>query len=199
MSSPLIKNDYEQWVHTYLTIMSEPFYKLQQGYCEYVSYEAWKRGLYTIPKPDNRTMAQEGWTNFVKGIMSIYHMDNFRAACSKAKQIIVSRHDRKDIMELWSHRVVKEEPVKNSIADLKERLNAANQILGKVNVRVHRAYMAKNRAEFTLNFKKCELAIAEEVFTTAEQENKLAAMSHLDAIQAVEQLEKTLAETESKL
>jgi hypothetical protein len=144
-------------------------------------------------------VAQDGWTNFVKGVMSIYDMDNFRAACTKAKQIIVSRHDRKDIMELWSHRVMKEEPVKNPIADLKELLAIAKESLGKVNVRVYRAYMAKNRTEFTLNFKKCELAIAEEVFKTAEEENKLAAMSHLEITQAVERLETALKNAEANI
>ena len=199
MSSSLIKNDYEQWVHTYMTIMSEPFYKLQQGYCEYVSYEAWKRNLYTIPKPDNRTMAQEGWLNFVKGIMSIYDMDDFRAACSKAKQVILSRHDRKDIMELWSHRIMKETSLKIRVQEMKERLNDAKELLTTTKERAERASLTKHRAEFALNTKKCELAIAYEVMKTVTQDHYLASTSYEDAARVVEQLEKTLAETESKL
>ena len=101
-SSPLFKNRYEQWVHSYLTVMSEPTYKLQQGYNWLAAQEAWKRDLYPLIKSDNRTMSQEGWLSFVKGIQSMYEIKDFRAACSKAKQVIASRHTRKDIMDLWT-------------------------------------------------------------------------------------------------
>jgi len=85
MSATLIKNPYEQWVHSYLTVMSEPTYKLQQGYNWLAAQEAWKRDLYPLTKPDNRTIAQEGWLSFVKGIQSMYDLkDDFRTACSKA-------------------------------------------------------------------------------------------------------------------
>jgi len=102
MPSTLISNPYEQWVHNYLIVASEPTYKLQQGYCEYVSYEAHKRGLYTIPKPDNRTIAQEGWLNFVKGIMSIYTITDFRSACSKAKKVLCNPQELKKDLDLWA-------------------------------------------------------------------------------------------------
>ena len=102
MSSSLIKNEFEQWVHTYLTVFSEPTYILQRGYNQYAAYEAWRRGLYKIPKPDNRTMAEEGWVSFVKGIQSMYEIQDFRAACSKAKEVIVYSHARRSPMDLWT-------------------------------------------------------------------------------------------------
>jgi hypothetical protein len=168
-------------------------YKLQQGYCEYVSYDAWRRNLYTIPKPDNRTMAQEGWFNFVKGIMSIYDMDNFRAACTKAKQIIVSRHDRKDSMELWSHRIIKAEP-KTSLEELKEQLKAAKDAFHKASETAQSAYISIGRAEFALNIKQCELKTAEANMDKAIEEGVFATIRRCDSMRAMEELEKTLAE-----
>jgi len=173
--------------------MSEPFYKLQQGYCQYVSYEAWERGLYIIPKPDNRTMAEEGWTNFVKGIMSIYDIDNFRAACTKAKQIIVSRNDRKDSMELWSHRIIKAEP-KTSLEELKEQLKAAKEAFHKATEMAQTAYNAIGRAEFALNIKQCELETAKANVDKAIEEGVFATIRRCDSMRAMEELEKTLAE-----
>jgi len=128
-SSPLIKNQYEQWVHNYLNLLSKPMWKLQQGYCEMAFYEAWRWGLYELPRTKNRSLTQDGWSNFVKGIQSMYQIYDFRAGCTKAKQIIASRHERKEIMDLWTAlpRTARENPAAAKIASLQSSLKAAEE------------------------------------------------------------------------
>jgi hypothetical protein len=186
-SSPLIKNVYEQWVYTYMTILSEPMYKLQQGYCEYVSYDAWRLNLYTIPKPDNRTIAQEGWVSFVKGIQSMYQIYDFRAGCTKAKQIIVSRHERKHVLDLWTALP------RESLAELKKVLEDAEKDAFHTYDRVW--YAKANVEESTMDYNRMtkELEEQERIMNT-EKENLKEAREAWNAAEKVREAAKKAVE-----
>jgi hypothetical protein len=102
MSTTLIQSPFAQWAHTYVTIASEPNYVVAKCYDQSVAHEAKRRGLYTFPVPPRRTFAQEGWTNFVKGIMTIYTINDFRTACSKAKDVLYHVESFKREMDHWA-------------------------------------------------------------------------------------------------
>ena len=131
--------------------MSEPTYKLQQGYCCGVTYHAWRRGLFIIATASQHTIAHSGWVSFVKGVQSMYEIDTFRAACTKAKQVIVSRHERKEIMDLWTAlpRTARENPAAAKIASLQSSLKAAEESSRSCEselLRLNSAWLAADKA-----------------------------------------------------
>jgi len=190
MSSTLIKNPYEQWVHTYLTIVSKPMWKLQQGYCQEAAYDASDRNLYPLPKPDNRTIAQEGWVSFVKGIMSMYEIDDFRSACSKAKQVIVSRHTRKSPMDLWTE--LPRNKKEAALTELKKVLEEAEKKESRTHDDLWNAEACEEESTMDYNRMKKDLEQQEEIMKEMIQARKDADKAYVAAQEAVKVAKKAL-------
>jgi len=100
-ASPLIKNDYEQWVYNFLTVLSEPMYSHVNDFDMDVFQEAYQRRLYTFPAPDHGDIFEDGCSNFIKGVQSMYEIDNYLLGCKWATTILSSHRARKNPLDLW--------------------------------------------------------------------------------------------------
>jgi hypothetical protein len=131
-------------------------------------------------------MAQEGWFNFVKGIQSMYQIYDFRTGCSKAKQVIVSRHERKNILDLWTALP------RESLAELKKVLEDAEKDASHAYDCVWFAEANEEESTMDYNRMKKELEEQERIMKDMIQARKDAEKASSAAQEAVKAAKKAV-------
>jgi hypothetical protein len=111
MFTSLMKNLYERWVFDLMVARiqdkktfpdRDDWLYTSTDYISFFGKHVRDAGLQKISLTPGRSFPQEAWAHYVKGIMSMYEIDDFRSACSKAKQVWVETSKITRPISLWT-------------------------------------------------------------------------------------------------
>jgi hypothetical protein len=127
----------------------------------------------------------------------MYDLDDFRASCSKAKQVIVSRHERKNVLDLWTALPREAKQEDQSIVQLKKALNDAMEMESITQDKLWWANNNQEKAILSYNKKKNKLDEKERIMNEMMESRKSADKAYVAAKKAREDAKKALEDAQT--